>query len=87
MSFPLWDLAQDLAVARGGNRVETDPMERMEGRNLHRRLAALAWIPLAGGVLVLASLANSTIVTIALLAALLVGLWLSPRAGLRSWRG
>ena len=76
MSFPLWDLAQDLAVARGGNKVETDPMERMEGRNLRRRLAALAWIPLAGGALVLASLANNTIVTIALFGALLVGLWL-----------
>ena len=76
MSFPLWDLAQDLAVARGGNKVETDPMERMEGRNLRRRIAALAWIPCAAIVLVLVSLANNTVVTLALFGGLLTGLWL-----------
>ncbi len=76
MSFPLWDLASDLAVARGGNAVETDPLERMEGRSLRRRIAALAWMPLAALVLILASLANNTIVTLALFGALLVGLWL-----------
>ena len=76
MSFPLWDLAGDLAVARGGNAVETDPLERMEGRNLRRRVAALAWIPGAAVMVVLASLANNTFVTLALLGGLLLGLWL-----------
>src|SRR5260370_33675687 len=55
MSFPLWDLAQDLAVARGGGAVKTDPMELIEPRTLRRRIEALAWIPSAGGMLALAA--------------------------------
>src|SRR5438874_452600 len=38
MSFPLWDLAGDLAIARGGGPVKTDPMDLVETRTLRRRI-------------------------------------------------
>jgi hypothetical protein len=87
MSFPLWDLAQDLAVARGGGPVKTDPMDVLEARTLRRRLAALAWIPGAGGVLFLAGWTHSWIVGLGGFAVLLVALWLFAErpAWVRRW--
>ena len=76
MSFQLWDLAQDLAVARGGGAVKTDPMELLEARTLRRRIAALAWIPGAGGIVYLAGWIDSWIVGVVGLTILLVALWL-----------
>ena len=85
MSFPLWDLAQDLAVARGGGAVKTDPMELIESRTLRRRIAALAWIPSAGGMLALAAWTQSWMVGVLGFTLLLVALWLYAErpAGLR----
>jgi hypothetical protein len=76
MSFSLWDLSGDLAVARGGGPVETDPMERVEGRRLRRRIAALAWIPGAFAALALGGFTDSWIVGVAAVVLLLVALWL-----------
>jgi hypothetical protein len=76
MSNDLWDLAGDLAVARGGGRIRTDPMELVEGRVLRRRIAALLWIPGAAGVVGLASWAGAWIVGVVGIAALIVALWL-----------
>ena len=45
MSFPLFDLAKDLAVARSGEGTETD-----DPRILRRRVAGIAWAP--GAILV-----------------------------------
>jgi O-antigen ligase len=76
MSFPLWDLAADLAVARGGGPVKTDPMELVEGRILRRRIAALVWIPGAVAMLALGSWTGSLLVGLVGFAVLIAGLWL-----------
>jgi hypothetical protein len=76
MSNDLWDLAGDLAVARGGGRIRTDPMELVEGRVLRRRIAALLWIPGAAGVVGLASWAGTWIVGVVGIVVLVVLLWL-----------
>ena len=75
MSFPLWEVAQGLAVARGGGPVKTDSMELIDDRTLRRRLAALAWIPGAGGMLALARWTESWIVGVVGFSVLLVVLW------------
>ena len=76
MSFPLWDLASDLAVARGGGPVKTDPMDLIEGRVLRRRIAALVWIPGTVAVLALGSWTSSVVAGLAGFAVLIAGLWL-----------
>ena len=76
MSNDLWDLAGDLAVARGGGRIRTDPMELVEGRTLRRRIAALLWIPAAAGAVGLASLAGSWIVGVLAIAVVILVLWI-----------
>ncbi len=81
MSYPLWDLAGDLAVARGGGAVKTDPMELVEGRTLRRRIAGLLWIPTATGVLALTSWSNSAIVGVVGFSALITALWLFAERG------
>jgi hypothetical protein len=58
MSFPLWDLAQDLAVARGGNGPETVADERF----LKGRIAGVLWMPGAAGSIFLGVLAGSFLV-------------------------
>jgi hypothetical protein len=69
MSFPLFDLAKDLAVARSGEGAD-DP------RVLRRRIAGIAWAPGAILVVLLAAGAHSWVVGIAGIALLLIGLWL-----------
>lgn len=76
MSNDLWDLAGDLAVARGGGRVRTDPMELVEGRTLRRRIAALLWIPAFAGVVGFASWAGTWIVGAIGFVVLVAVLWL-----------
>ena len=81
MSFPLWDVAGDLAVARGGGPVKTDPMEEVPGITLRRRFAALLWIPCATGVAALWSWTGSWIVGVVGFAILIAALWLFAERG------
>lgn len=67
MGYPLWDLAGDLAVARGGNGVKTDPMERPSSASLRRRVAAVVWIPAAFGAAAIGSGFGSWIAGVAAL--------------------
>jgi hypothetical protein len=75
MSFPLWDLAKDIAVARGG-RVGFDPMDPVDSRTTRRRLAAIAWVPGAGAALVLGGWTHSWVIGLIAFAVLIAGLWL-----------
>ncbi len=81
----LWDLASDLAVTRGGGPVRTDPMERVEGRNLRWRIAAIAWIPGGFGALALGSATGSWELGLAAFVVLIAGLslfaWLGAKNG------
>lgn len=70
MSFPLFDLAKDLAVARSGEGADADP------RVLRRRIAGIAWAPGAILVVLLAAWSGSWLIGVAGIALLLVGLWL-----------
>jgi hypothetical protein len=72
MSFPLFDLAKDLAVARSGEGAagEADP------RLLRRRIAGVVWAPGAILVVLLAAWSRSWLVGIAGIVLLLIGLWL-----------
>jgi hypothetical protein len=72
MSYPLWDLASDLAVARSGLGSETDD----DPRYLRGRIATMLWFP--GGVLCLAAGAATGIplIGVACFALLLTALWL-----------
>ena len=83
MSWPLWDLAGDLAVARGGGAVKTDPMERVQGRNLRWRLAALAWIPGGFSAIALGSATGSWVIGLAAFVLLIAGLLLFASRGAR----
>jgi len=76
MSFPLWDLAGDLAIARGGGPVKTDPMDRPDSRSLRRRVAALLWIPGAAAALALGSGTGLWWLSVPAFVVLIAGLWL-----------
>ena len=81
MSYPLWDLAGDLAVARGGGAIKTDPMEEVPAITMRRRLAALLWVPSATGVVALASWTGTWVVGVAGFAILIAALWLFAERG------
>ena len=85
MAWPLWDLAGDLAVARGGGPVETDPMRRIEARYLRRRIAAALWIPFAFGAIALGSGLHSWVAGTLAFAAVIVLLWLVAERADRLW--
>ena len=85
MAWPLWDLAGDLAVARGGGPVETDPMRRIDARYLRRRIAAALWIPFAFGAVALGSVLHSWVAGTLAFAAVVVVLWLVAERGDRLW--
>ena len=90
MSFPLWDLAGDLAVARGGGPVKTDPMDRPDSRSLRRRVAALLWIPGAAAVIALGSGTGLWWLSVPAFVVLIAGLWVFAEGtgGIRArlWR-
>ena len=76
MSFPLWDLAQDLAIARGGN----GPDAEADTRFLKGRIAGVLWMPGAAGSIFLGGLTGSFLVgaltfvaTVAALATFVIG--------------
>ena len=81
----LWDLAGNLAVARGGGPVETDPMRRIDSRYLRRRIAAVLWIPFAFGAIALGSGLGSWVAGAVAFAAVVVALWLVAERGDRLW--
>jgi hypothetical protein len=83
MSFPLFDLYKDLAVAQSSPGPPDDPTkaDEVEARTLRRRLAALIWVPGAVGILFLAGWANSALLGVACFVLLLVGLWLFAERG------
>jgi hypothetical protein len=72
VSFPLFDLAKDLAVARSGE----GPDGGADDRLLRRRIAGIAWAPGAILVVFLAAWSRSWLVGIAGIVLLLIGLWL-----------
>lgn len=72
MSFPLFDLAKDLAVARSGEGADADA----DPRFLRRRIAGIAWAPGAILIVFLAAWSGSWLIGIAGIALLLIGLWL-----------
>jgi len=76
MSFPLWDLAGDLAIARGGGPVKTDPMDRPDSRSLRRRVAALLWIPGAAAAIAVGSGTGVWWLSIPAFVVLFASLWL-----------
>ena len=71
MSFPLFDLAKDLAVARSGEGTDGD-----DSRVLRRRIAGIAWAPGAILIVLLAAWSSSWLVGVAGITMLLIGLWL-----------
>ena len=85
MAWPLWDLAGDLAVARGGGPVETDPTRRIDARYLRRRIAGVLWIPFAFGAVALGSGLHSWVAGTLAFAAVVVVLWLVAERGDRLW--
>lgn len=89
MSFPLFDLYKDLAVAQSSPGPPDDPTkaDEVEARTLRRRLAAIMWVPGAAGVLFLAGWANSAVLGTAGFVVLLSGLWLFAERGdrVRGW--
>ena len=85
MSFPLWDLAGDLAVARGGGPVKTDPMDRPDPRSLRRRVAALLWIPCAFGAAAVGSGTGWWPLGGVVFVLLVAALWLFAERGDRIW--
>lgn len=85
MAWPLWDLAGDLAVARGGGPVETDPMRPIDSGYLRRRIAAVLWIPCAFGAIALGNGLGSWAAGAAAFAAVAVALWLVAERGDRLW--
>ena len=76
MGYFLWDLAGDLAVARGGGPVKTDPMELVESKFLRRRISALLWIPGGAAAVALGSGTGVWFLCIPAFLSLGVGLWL-----------
>jgi len=72
VSFPLFDLAKDLAVARSGEGLDADSDPRV----MRRRIAGIAWAPGALLVVLLGGWAGSWVIGIAGIIVLLIGLWL-----------
>ncbi len=70
MSFPLWDLAQDLAIARGGN----GPDAKADTRFLKGRIAGVLWVPGAAGSIFLGVLTGSYLVGLLAFVAVVLGL-------------
>ncbi len=70
MSFPLWDLAQDLAIARGGN----GPDAGADTRFLKGRIAGVLWMPGAAGSIFLGALTGSYLVGLLAFVAVVLGL-------------
>ncbi|HYS97524.1 MAG TPA: hypothetical protein VEM94_03925 [Candidatus Dormibacteraeota bacterium] len=70
MSFPLWDLAQDLAIARGGN----GPDAKADTRFLKGRIAGVLWVPGAAGSIFLGVLSGSYLVGLLAFVAVVLGL-------------
>jgi len=85
MSFPLWDLAGDLAIARGGGPVKTDPVDLVDSKSLRRRISALLWIPGAALAIAVGSGTGVWLLTVPAFGALFVGLWLFAERGDRIW--
>jgi hypothetical protein len=85
VAWPLWDLAGDLAIARGGGPVETDAMRRIDARYLRRRIVAALWIPFAFGAIALGSSLGSWVVGTLAFAAAAIALWLVAEHGDRLW--
>ena len=81
----MWDLAGDLAVARGGGSVETDPMRRIDARYLRRRIVAVLWIPFAFGAIALGSGLGSWVAGAVAFAAVVALVWLVAERGDRFW--
>jgi hypothetical protein len=83
MSFPLFDLYKDLAVAQSspGPPDDSTKADEVEARTLRRRLAAILWVPGAFGALALGGWSGSAIVGIAAFAALIACLWLFAERG------
>jgi hypothetical protein len=83
MSFPLFDLVKDLAVARGPAQTETDPdkIDAAEASTMRRRLALIAWFPGLGLVLLLGGVTNSALIGVAGIVVLLVLLMLLAERG------
>ncbi len=83
MSFPLFDLYKDLAVAQSSSGPPDDPTraDEVEALTLRRRLAAIMWIPGAAAALALGGWSGSLVVGIAAFVVLLVGLWLFAERG------
>ena len=63
MSFPLFDLAKDLAVARSGEGADADADPRV----MRRRIAGIAWAPGAILVVLLAAWSGSWLIGVAVL--------------------
>jgi hypothetical protein len=72
MSFPLFDLAKDLAVARSGEAADADSDPRI----MRRRIAGIAWAPGAIVVVLLAAWSHNWLIGVSGIALLLIGLWL-----------
>ena len=70
MSFPLWDLAQDLAIARGGNGSDAEA----DTRFLKGRIAGVLWVPGAAGSIFLGVLTGSYLVGLLAFVAVVLGL-------------
>jgi hypothetical protein len=83
MSFPLFDLYKDLAVAQASSGPPNDPTksDEVEARLFRRRIAGLLWIPGLAGVVFLAGWADSVAVAVIGSALLLAGLWLFAERG------
>lgn len=77
MSFPLFDLAKDLAVARSGEGADADSDPRI----MRRRIAGIVWAPGAILVVLLAAWSRSWQIGVAGIALLLIGLWLFAERG------
>jgi hypothetical protein len=83
VSFPLFDLYKDLAVAQSSPGPPEDPTkaDEVEARTLRRRLAAIMWVPGAAGALALGGWSGSVMVGVAAFVVLVAGLWLFAEGG------
>jgi hypothetical protein len=77
VSFPAFDLAKDLALARGGR----GPGDDDDPRTLRRRIALIAWFPGAFLVWLLALSLGSWVVGVVGIIVLVIGLWLFAERG------
>jgi len=83
MSYPLFDLYKDLAVAQATAGTPIDPAEAeaAEARTFRRRIAAIMWLPGATAVLFVAGWAGNAIVGLVGFILLPVALWLYAERG------